>query len=112
MAVGYDLVVFVLCRTDMPMDIADPRISPTKVKVIATMADLTYKPPVTPARQFKPGDTVEVLDREHKVIGRQQVVMASGRICKTECGRIWGQDGWRIGDDDRKWPFPSIRHTR
>ena len=73
------------------------------------MADLTYKVPVPPSRQFRPGDTVEVLDREFNVIGRQQVVMASGRICKTECGRIWAQDGWRIDDDNIRRPFPSIR---
>jgi hypothetical protein len=73
------------------------------------MTDLTYKVPVPPSRPFKPGDAVEVLDRDHKVIGRQKVVMASGRICKTECGRIWAQDGWRIDDDDIRRPFPSIR---
>lgn len=73
------------------------------------MADLTYKVPVPPPRQFRPGDTVEVLDREFHIIGRQKVVMASGRICKTECGRIWAQDGWRIDDEDIRRPFPSIR---
>ena len=73
------------------------------------MADLTYKVPVPPLRQFRPGDVVEVLDREFNVIGRQKVVMASGRICKTECGRIWAQDGWRIDDDNTRRPFPSIR---
>jgi len=73
------------------------------------VADLTYKVPVPPLRQFRPGDVVEVLDREFNVIGRQKVVMASGRICKTECGRIWAQDGWRIDDDNTRRPFPSIR---
>lgn len=73
------------------------------------MADLTYKMPLSPPRHFAPGDTVEILDREHHVISHQQVVMASARICKTECGRIWAQDGWRIDDDDIRRPFPSIR---
>ena len=73
------------------------------------MGDLTYKEPTPPPRQFRPGDTVEVMDREHHVIGQQEIVMASGRICKTECGRIWAQDGWRIDGDDIRRPFPWIR---
>jgi len=76
------------------------------------MGDLIYKEPERPLRPFRPGDTIEVLDREHLVIGRQKVVMASGRICKTECGRIWRQDGWRIDNDDIPRPFPWIRHAR
>lgn len=73
------------------------------------MTDLTYKQPITPTRSFKVGDVVDVLDREHKVLSQRKVVMASGRIVKTDCGRIWKQSGWWIGDDDRSWPFPSIR---
>lgn len=73
------------------------------------MTNLTYKAPIPPPRQFRPGDIVEVLDREHHILSQQKVVMASGRICKTECGRIWAQDGWRIDDDDTRRPFPSIR---
>lgn len=65
------------------------------------MADLTYKVPEPPPRPFRPGDTIEVLDREFKIIGKQKVVMASARI--------WRQDGYRLDDDNRAWPFPSIR---
>lgn len=73
------------------------------------MINLTYKIPIPPPRQFRPGDIVEVLDRDHRVLSRQKVVIASGRMCITECGRVWAQDGWRIDSENVRRPFPSIR---
>lgn len=75
------------------------------------MTDLTYKTPETPHRPFAVGDVVDVLDRNHAVISQQRVVLASGRIVGTECGRLWKQNGWWMGED-QAWPFPSIRHAR
>lgn len=74
------------------------------------MADLTYKPPLKPKRPFKTGDVVEVIDRDHKVIGTQKIVSVGLQLAKTECGRKWRLDGWRWADK-KAWPFPSIRHA-
>lgn len=76
------------------------------------MADLTYKEPVPPPRPFKRGDMVEVLDRDHTVLSQQRVREATKNYVTTECGRIWTQGGWWVGEDDRAWPFPSIRLTQ
>lgn len=69
---------------------------------------LRYKPAVPPSRIFRVGDTVDVLDRDHDVIGATQVVSVTTRAVYTSCGRAWEFDGrWRsVGG---AWPFPSIR---
>lgn len=71
------------------------------------MADMTYAVPEAPARLFKSGDIVEVLNRDHKVIAIAGVVKAGPRRVKTTCGRSWTQEGWWAAD--RAYPFPSIR---
>lgn len=72
----------------------------------------TYKVFDPPHRPFRVGDEVIVLDREGMNLGRQKIVLASGRIAGTECGRIWRQkDGYWIGDENRAWPFPTIHHV-
>lgn len=74
------------------------------------MADLTYHVPDPPARPFKKGDAVAIVDREGNDIGRQTVTAAGKRIVTTDCGRQWTQNCWRW-DGEREWPFPSIRHA-
>lgn len=73
------------------------------------MNTLTYIEPEAPSRPFAKGDTVEVLDREHKVLGTQQIVRVNKASVETDCGRRWRKDGWWIGSE-QAWPFPSIRH--
>lgn len=70
--------------------------------------DLTYIPPKAPPRPFAKGDTVEVLDRNHRVLSRQLVVRAGPKVVRTGCERRWTQKGEWLGED-RAWPFPSIR---
>lgn len=72
------------------------------------MSALEYVPPTPPPRPFAKGDVVEVLDREGRVLSRQDVTRAGPRVVRTGCGRRWRQDGWWIGEE-RAWPFPSIR---
>lgn len=73
------------------------------------MADMTYEVPETPERPFKPGDIVEVLNSNHKVIAITGVVKAGPRRVKTTCGRSWTQSGWWAADQVRLYSFPSIR---
>lgn len=72
-----------------------------------TSATMKYKEPAAPARPFKLGDLVEVLDRDHNVLSIAGVTAAGPRRVKTTCGRSWTQAGWWVGE--QAYPFPSIR---
>lgn len=76
------------------------------------MSDLTYKPAKKAKRQFRVGDTVDVLDREHAVISQRKIVSVGLQLAVTDCGRKWCiYDGARWANK-RAWPFPSIRHAQ
>lgn len=76
------------------------------------MTDLTYKTPVPLTKPFAVGDTVDVLDRDHAVLGQQRIVRVGKRVTVTDCARRWRtEDGWWIGSA-QAYPFPSIRHPK
>lgn len=75
------------------------------------MSDLTYVPAEAPARPFKVGDLVDVIDREGKVMSTREVTKKEDSDVLTDCGRWWTRSGWWIGDC-RAWPFPTIRHSQ
>lgn len=74
------------------------------------MAELTYVVPTKPRRPFNRGDLVDVMDREGTKLYVAAVVRAGPKIARTNCGRRWTQDGWRLRD--RAYPFPWIKHSR
>jgi hypothetical protein len=70
--------------------------------------ELTYQVYDGPERPFKKGDAVTVTDREGMKLSQVKVVSVRGNRIKTNCGREWTKDGWRVGDGF-VWPFPTIR---
>lgn len=70
--------------------------------------ELTYIPTEAPASPFKVGDKVEVLDRDHKIIGEQTIKTVLKTRVKTDCGRAWTKDGEWF-DGQRGYSFPTIR---
>lgn len=73
--------------------------------------ELTYIPTEVPAAAFKVGDQVEVLDRNHKVIGEQTIKAVLKTRVKTNCGRAWTKEGEWF-DGQCSYPFPSIRQKQ
>jgi hypothetical protein len=74
------------------------------------MSELTYIPTEAPSRPFAIGDVVEVLTRDHRVVGEQTISIVGARRIKTSCGRSWTLGGEWTNDGGRTgYPFPSIR---
>lgn len=91
---------------------ANRRLNAENLELRRRMDTLTYKPAKRTKRPFKVGDTVEVIDRDHKVIGTQKIVSVGLQLAKTKCGRRWRiYDGARWADG-KAWLFPSIRHEK
>jgi hypothetical protein len=74
------------------------------------MSTLEYTPSLPPPRPFKPGDVVDVMNRDHKVVGMQVIAsIDEGRgLIETRDGRQWMPDG-RWSDGLVGYDFPWIR---
>ena len=75
--------------------------------------NLTYIP-ADELGQLHKGDSVEMMDREMRVIGTLRIVHVGKRHVRTDCGRRWTIEygEWIsefAGSKPIKWPFPSIR---